>query len=110
MVAIWLHVQTNLVMYQTSDGRSLALAFVLCCLIKDNPLVQNSTLSENRGENRDSYECCIVSSYLVVALDSVYKCFICHNLGFSIEKGLETVFDCLKLLLTYLQNMPKGEN
>lgn len=52
----------------------------------------------------------IISPYLIVALDSVYKGFICHNLGFSIEKGLETIFDCLELLLTYLQNMPKGQN
>lgn len=97
-------------MYQTSDRRSLALAFVFCCLIKDNLLVQNLTPSVNRCEKRDSYEYCIISPYLIVALDSVYKCFICHNLGFSIEKGLETIFDCLELLLTYLQNMPKGEN
>lgn len=94
---------TNLVMYQTPDGRSLALAFGLCCLIQGNPLVQNSTLSVNSGENRDSYEQRIFSPYLVVALDGVYKCFICHNLGFSIEKGLETIFDRLELLLTYLQ-------
>lgn len=37
-VAIWLHVQilslTNLVMYQTSDGSSFALAFVLCFVDK----------------------------------------------------------------------------
>lgn len=64
----------------------------------------------NSGENRDSYEYCLVSPYLIVALDSVYKCLICHDLCFSIEKGLETIFDCLELLLTYLQNTPKGEN
>lgn len=68
----------------------------------DKPLIQNSTPSVNRGEDRDSYKHCIVSPYLVVALDSIYKCFICHNLGFSIKKGLETIFDCLELLLTYL--------
>lgn len=111
MVAIWLHVQTlnltNLVIYQTSDRRSLALVFDLCCLIKDNPLVQNSTPFVNSGKNKDSHEYCIVSPYLIVALDSIYKSFICHNLGFSVEKGLETIFDCLELLLTYLQNMEK---
>lgn len=52
----------------------------------------------------------ITFAYLIVALDSIYKCFICHNLGFSIEKGLETIFDCLELLLTNLKNTPKGQH
>lgn len=96
--------------FDVPDVRSLLPAFVLCYLIKGNPSFQNLTASVNRGENRDSYVCCIVSSYLIVALDSIYKCFICHNLGFSIEKGLETIFDGLKLLLAYLQNTSKGGN
>lgn len=45
----------------------------------------------------------IKQTHVIVALDSVDKSLISHDLGLSIEECLETLFDCLQLLLTDLK-------
>lgn len=44
----------------------------------------------------------VVWWYLIVALHSIDKCLISHNLCVSIEERLETILGLLKLLLGYL--------
>lgn len=44
----------------------------------------------------------MVCSYLIVALHSVDKCLVSHNLCVSVEEGLETILGLLELLLGYL--------
>lgn len=45
----------------------------------------------------------IVQTHIIVALDSVDKSLISHNLCLPMEKGLETLFDRLQVLLTDLK-------
>lgn len=44
----------NIMMYQTSDRSHFALAFASYCVKMDKPLIQNSTPSVNRDEDRES--------------------------------------------------------
>lgn len=46
-------------------------------------------------------------AYLIVALDSIHKGFICHDLGLPIEESLESVLDSLQLLFADLQRERK---
>lgn len=45
----------------------------------------------------------IIQTHVIVALDSVDESLISHDLGFSAEERLETLFDCLQLLLADLK-------
>ncbi len=45
----------------------------------------------------------IIQTHIIVALDSIDESLISHDLGFSVEEGLETLFDRLQLLLTDLK-------
>lgn len=45
----------------------------------------------------------IIQTYIIVALDSIDKSLISHDLCFPMEKRLETLFDCLQVLLTDLK-------
>lgn len=42
-------------------------------------------------------------THIIVALDSIDESLISHNLSFSVEESLETLFDCLQVLLTDLK-------
>lgn len=44
-----------------------------------------------------------IQTHLVVALDSIDEGLISNDLGFSIEECLESLFDCLQMLLTDLK-------
>lgn len=45
----------------------------------------------------------MVQTHIVVALDSIDEGLISHDLSFSIEECLESLFDCLQVLLTDLR-------
>lgn len=45
-----------------------------------------------------------METHIVVALDSIDESLVGHNLCFSIEESLETLFDGLQLLLTDLKD------
>lgn len=52
----------------------------------------------------------MVCWYLIVALHSIDKCLISHNLCVSIEEGLETILGLLELLLGYLWRQRQTED
>lgn len=48
-----------------------------------------------------------INTHVIITLDSVDKGLISHNLSFTIEESLKTLFDGLELLLAYLKEAQK---
>lgn len=51
----------------------------------------------------DSYYYAFLTPHLVIALDGIDECLICHDLRLSIQEGLEAILYYLKLLFADLK-------